>query len=252
VALGNTQLGEGRIRLAVASGLAVLAHAAAGVLLGSRHPPRPAPALVSGASLGDFAVELQDPDPTLQGLGTRGVGPEAARPGRRPTREPGAPRPARASAAVSEPHSSASIAAVVVGQHESFAGGFTTSQGTADIFVGDPTAADALLYGDGSGGGPDLSAPPRLGGYVYWNCPWPGASPDVEHAVAHVTADVNARGEPTGAQLIDDSGRGFGAHALACALQEHYLAGRDRLGRPAAGRTRPFAVRFDRGWFPSR
>ena len=44
----------------------------------------------------------------------------------------------------------------------------------------------------------DLVFAPRIGGYVYWECPWPAAADQagVDHAVVHVTVDVTARGEP--------------------------------------------------------
>jgi hypothetical protein len=118
----------------------------------------------------------------------------------------------------------------------------------AELSEGDPNAAvDALLYGQGSPGR-DLSAPPSLGGSVFWDCPWP-ASADragVNHAAVMVTVDVTAVGKPSSAHLVMDAGHDFGADAVECALQYRYRPGRDKLGRSVAGRTRPFPVLFNR------
>jgi outer membrane biosynthesis protein TonB len=118
----------------------------------------------------------------------------------------------------------------------------------AELSEGNPNAAvDALLYGEGTPGR-DLSAPPSLGGSVFWDCPWP-ASADragVNHAAVMVTVDVTADGKPSSAHLVMDAGHDFGADAVACALQYRYRPGRDKLGRSIAGRTRPFPVLFNR------
>jgi hypothetical protein len=118
------------------------------------------------------------------------------------------------------------------------------------IDLGQPGGVDALLYGEGSPGlSHDLSSPPRIGGYVYWECPWPeaAAQANVNHAVVHVTVDVTVRGKATAVQLIDQPGYEFGDDAIHCALDQRYIPGRDAQGRPVAGRTRKFSVQFNRG-----
>jgi hypothetical protein len=118
-----------------------------------------------------------------------------------------------------------------------------------DIDLGQTGGVDALLYGEGSPGlSHDLSSPPRIGGYVYWECPWPEAAAQagVNHAVVHVTVDVTVRGNATAVQLIDQPGYEFGDDAIRCAMDQRYIPGRDTQGRPVAGRTRKFSVRFSR------
>jgi hypothetical protein len=117
------------------------------------------------------------------------------------------------------------------------------------IDMGQPGGADALLFGEGSPGmSHDLSSPPRIGGYVYWECPWPDAAAHagIDHAVVHVTVDVTAGGRPTAAHLIDQPGYEFGEDALRCAMDQKYFPGRDAAGMPVDGRTDKFSVRFNR------
>ncbi len=119
-----------------------------------------------------------------------------------------------------------------------------------EIDMGQPGGVDALLYGEGSPGfSHDLSSPPRIGGYVYWECPWPlaAAQANVNRAVVHVTVDVTVRGKATAVQLIDQPGYEFGDDAIRCAMDQRYIPGRDSQGRPAPGRTRKFSVQFSRG-----
>jgi hypothetical protein len=118
-----------------------------------------------------------------------------------------------------------------------------------EIDMGQPGGVDALLYGEGSPGlSHDLSSPPRIGGYVYWECPWPAAAAqaNVNHAVVHVTVDVTVRGKATAVHLIDQPGYEFGDDAIRCAMDQRYIPGRDTLGKPVAGRTRKFSVQFSR------
>jgi hypothetical protein len=118
-----------------------------------------------------------------------------------------------------------------------------------EIDMGQPGGVDALLFGEGSPGlSHDLSSAPRIGGRVYWECPWPSAAAraGVNHAVVHVTVDVTARGGATAAQLIDQPGYEFGEDAIRCAMDQRYIPGRDASGKPVAGRTRKFSVQFNR------
>lgn len=154
------------------------------------------------------------------------------------------PRPGRRNAAAPVLKKKSKAAAAAPSDAVSFAG-YTASEAQT---IGSPNAADALLYGDGLGGGShDLSSPPRLGGYVYWDCPWPETSStaNIDRAVVHVTVDVTVDGKPAGVELVDED-PGFGPYALRCALDHRYIPGRDALGHPAPGRTRSFGVRFTR------
>jgi len=117
----------------------------------------------------------------------------------------------------------------------------------SDIFQGDPNAADALLYGEGSPRR-DLSAPAMLGGAVYWDCPWPSVADraGIDSAVVKIIVDVNTAGEPTSARLVRNAPYDFGEYAVECAMEHRYRPGTDSLGRPIASRTRPFPVIFSR------
>jgi hypothetical protein len=118
-----------------------------------------------------------------------------------------------------------------------------------DLDMGAPGAADGLLYGAGSPGwSKDRASPPRIGGYVRWECPWPVAADRyrINHAIVHVTADVTAEGKATAVQLIDEPGYEFGPDSVQCALKKNYVPGSDPLGRPVAGRTLPFSLHFNR------
>ncbi|MGD0674797.1 MAG: hypothetical protein ABSC94_05225 [Polyangiaceae bacterium] len=232
-----------RHRLLASSVLALFAHAGLAIaMLGGSHGLSRSVTPIEPGARGELEIQVTPmPLPALAAGDGRGSAPATSGP---KARAFGPPRPARASAAVVA--TASSVAPIVEGIAPSFAGGFTTSRGLSDLFVGDPDAADALLYGKGSGGGGAVSTPPRIGGYVDWDCPWPDEAPRTDHAIAHVTVDVTARGEPVGAKLVDDPGSGFGPRAIRCAMEAHYIPGHDGQGRPVAGRTRPFAVRFDR------
>lgn len=131
-------------------------------------------------------------------------------------------------------------------KHES---SIKTATEPTEIDMGQPGGVDALLYGQGSPGlTHDLSSAPRIGGYVYWECPWPDAAAqaNVNHAVVHVTVDVTARGKATAVHLIDQPGYEFGEDAIRCAMDQRYVPGRDAQGRSVAGRTRKFSVQFSR------
>jgi hypothetical protein len=125
--------------------------------------------------------------------------------------------------------------------------GNETAVDMSDIFQGDPNAADALLYGEGSPRR-DMSAPARLGGAVYWDCPWPSGADraGIDSAVVRIVVDVTAAGEATSARLVHNAPYDFGDRAIECAMEHHYLPGTDRTGRPVASQTRSFPVIFSR------
>jgi hypothetical protein len=248
---GDSQRRRERRRLGASACIATAAHAA--LLCGAiaRHSRHRAPE--TPGAMQDVLVDLEPlPSPPLRTLSVDTVG-TAVLPGRgrdtgtagRSSRTRGAPSPPPAKASAVVAPAEATSTPAVAGTAPAFVGGFTSPSGTSDLFVGDPHAADALLYGDGSGGGGSIS-PPRLGGYVHWDCPWPAEAAGIDHAVAHVVAEVDAQGRAVGARLVDDPGSGFGPRAIACALRHRYIPGHDGVGRPVAGETRPFAVRFDR------
>jgi len=127
------------------------------------------------------------------------------------------------------------------------ANAYTSRDVSAELSEGDPKAVDAMLYGQGSPAR-DLSSPPRLGGPVYWDCPWPASADHagINHAAVLVTVDVAVTGAPIAAHLVRDAGHDFGADAVECAMEYRYHPARERQGRPVAGRTGPFSVLFNR------
>ena len=106
------------------------------------------------------------------------------------------------------------------------ANAYTSRDVSAELSEGDPKAVDAVLYGQGSPA-QDLSAPPRLGGPVYWDCPWPASADHagINHAAVLVTVDVAVTGAPIAAHLVRDAGHDFGADAVECAMQYRYQPG---------------------------
>jgi hypothetical protein len=126
-------------------------------------------------------------------------------------------------------------------------GGHETAVDMSEIFQGDPNAADALLYGEGSPRR-DLSAPAMLGGAVYWDCPWPSGADraGIDSAVVRIVVDVTATGEATAARLVHNAAYDFGERAIECAMEHHYRPGTDRTGRRVVSQTRPFPVIFSR------
>ena len=122
-----------------------------------------------------------------------------------------------------------------VAEASTYPGGLTSSDGTTNAYV------DALLGGFGGATG-DLSAPARLGGIKTWGACRADGVPDlsVVRLRALVRADGTAvRVEPLEPGAVSDVVlRG----AMPCAMREHYIAGRDRSGRPAERWTLPFRV----------
>jgi hypothetical protein len=56
---------------------------------------------------------------------------------------------------------------------------------------------------------------------------------------------VAADGTPTSIALIGDPAEGLAEAARACAMNMRFLPARDGSGRPVAGTTAPFSVRFE-------
>jgi len=125
--------------------------------------------------------------------------------------------------------------------------GHETAVDMTDVLQGDPNAADALLYGEGSPRR-DMSAPARLGGAVYWDCPWPSGADraGIDSAVVRIVVEVTDAGQATSARLVQRAAYDFGERAIECALEHHYIAGTDRTGRRVPSQTRPFPVVFSR------
>jgi len=188
---------------------------------------------VEAFQAGAVHAELSPPTPADR-LAVRPAQRSAARAPSALLRAPASPA-VRSRTKTPAPHLAASLS------------GHETAVDMSDIFQGDPNAADALLYGEGSPRR-DMSAPARLGGAVYWDCPWPSRADraGIDSAVVRIVVDVTDAGQATSARLVQNAAYDFGERAIECALEHHYIAGTDRTGRPVASQTRPFPVIFSR------
>lgn len=94
--------------------------------------------------------------------------------------------------------------------------------------------------GEGGGGPPAGGSPAHVASDDWRWCP-----AHVEHApaVAHLVVDVDPRGRPLHATLVD-ADSGCGQAAIRCALSAAYLPALDGQGRPIRGKTRIFRVQF--------
>jgi outer membrane biosynthesis protein TonB len=134
---------------------------------------------------------------------------------------------------------------LVVGKGESYAGGYSSAQGTSKNAVADPNAK--------VGGVPDapvsdlsrLAAPLRRD----WACPWPEEMQDSEIRYAKVTIRVSVTREGTSSkvEVLEAPPGGFAEAARRCAERERYQVAFDGQGRPTAGDTRLINVNFHRG-----
>ena len=145
---------------------------------------------------------------------------------------------------------------IVQGNADSYAGGFTATNGTGTGAVAQmpsPTGAPG-------GTGPARAAPPpppptpdrsraaSLGGGAEWSCPFPPEADTAQIDEAYVTlqVDVGADGSPSAVRVVSDPGSGFGREARRCALAKRFQAALDHDGNPVSGMTRPFRVHFSR------
>jgi hypothetical protein len=133
---------------------------------------------------------------------------------------------------------------LVVGQGESYAGGYSSAKGTSQNAVADPSAR--------IGGVPDAppsdlsrSATPLRSD---WSCPWPEEAQDSEIRDARVTirVSVNRDGTASKVEVLSAPPGGFGAAARRCAEGERYRAALDATGKAVAGDTHLVNVHFQR------
>lgn len=141
---------------------------------------------------------------------------------------------------------------MVQGGSAAYAGGVTTTNGTARTASdgvargAGPAVARGGGGGDGNGIGPDRSRPARPVGSD-WDCKalFP-AGATVDNATVVIVTRVRADGTPESVVVVTDPGHGFGAAARACAMRQRYAAAEDRDGRAVSASTAPFRVRFTR------
>ena len=132
---------------------------------------------------------------------------------------------------------------LVVGQAESYAGGYSSSKGTSRNEVVDPgTKTGGVPDGPPA---PDLSRP-AAPAYSDWSCGWPEEAIDSDVRSARVTVRVNvtANGLADSVEVLNAPPGGFADAAQHCAEHEVYRSALDRLGKPVASATHPFNVHF--------
>jgi len=208
------------------------------------HPTPPAPRRPIEATLQRAAPPLP-PRPPPEPPPVR---PPVAARAPRPSRVPPAPaQVGRVIAQAPVPSGPADLTGfdLVVGQGESYAGGFSSAQGTSRNAVGDPNAK--------IGGVPD--APPsdlsRPASPLRrdWSCPWPEELQDSEVRYARVTIRVSVTRDGFAAKVavLSAPPGGFAEAARRCAEAERYQVAFDVHGQPTAGDTRLINVNFQRG-----
>jgi protein TonB len=175
--------------------------------------------------------------------------PEQARtPAPRAAAQPAA-APAQAATVLDAPDAAADFT-MPSGEAPRFQGGVTTSRGGQTNAPGgngvDPTATRPA-----SAPAPrtDASRPPRAVAAA-WSCshlfPTEADAAGAHNAVVRIVVSVSLRGTPERVTVLSDPGLGFGAAAKRCALSQRFLPALDAEGRPTAGTTSPFSVRFTR------
>lgn len=176
-----------------------------------------------------------------------------------PVRPPVAARTPRASRAPPAPAQSGRVIAqqpapsgpadltgfdLVVGQGETYAGGYSSAKGTSQNAVADP---NAKIGGVPDAPTSDLSraATPFRSD---WSCPWPEESQDSETRDARVTIRVSVTrdGTPSTVEVLSAPPGGFAGAARRCAQGERYRPALDASGRPVAGDTHLVNVHFQR------
>jgi len=134
---------------------------------------------------------------------------------------------------------------LVVGQGESYAGGYSSSQGTSRNAVADPNAK--------VGGVPDAPASdlsrPASPLRREWSCPWPeeAQNSDIREARVTIRVSVTRDGSPSEVEILGAPSGGFADAARRCAEGEKYRVAFDVNGRSVAGATNLINVLFHRG-----
>jgi protein TonB len=133
---------------------------------------------------------------------------------------------------------------IVTGNAESFAGGFTASNGTNPNAVHTMPSQAGVPGGTGNPQmaapappGPDRSRAASLSGGSQWSCPFPSEADtaQIDEAFVSLQVDVQPDGTPTAVRITQDPGNGFGREARRCAMNKHYQSALDHDGNPIAG-----------------
>ncbi|WP_437565413.1 energy transducer TonB [Sorangium sp. So ce542] len=89
--------------------------------------------------------------------------------------------------------------------------------------------------------------PPQVS-HSKWGCPYPKEADKnaIDRGTAIIRVYVELDGSSRWAQVLYDSGYGFGSVAAQCAMRRRYAPAKDNSGTPVAAWTPPIAIRFIR------
>jgi outer membrane biosynthesis protein TonB len=141
---------------------------------------------------------------------------------------------------------------IVQGNADSYAGGFTTSNGSSAKAVNAMPSPTGVVGGTGpvnaAPAGPDRSRSAALSGSHEWNAPFPQEADAIQMDEAYVTLeiDVRADGSAAAVRILKDPGYGFGREARRYAMTQRYTTALDHDGNPIAGKIGPIRVHFSR------
>jgi protein TonB len=141
---------------------------------------------------------------------------------------------------------------IVQGNADSYAGGFTSGNGTSANAVRALPSPSGVPGGTGPvrpvavAAGPDRSRKVSTGD-TDWNCPFPpeADTDQVDEALVTISVDVRPDGTASAVRVLSDPGNGFGREARRCAMGMHYQSALDHDGNAIAG-TKEIKVRFHR------
>lgn len=149
---------------------------------------------------------------------------------------------------------------ILQGKWQRFAGGVTSSTGTAQRAVRDPRASGSGVPAKGARApvaprktekiapAPEDRSRPARPSSLVWDCPFPEAADRnaVNYARVMLIALVTPEGRARSVTVVSDPGFGFGAAARRCAMVQSFEAARNASGAAVASTTPPFVVTFKR------
>ena len=186
------------------------------------------------------------PPPVVEPENKPDPAPARAVPHEAPTPPPAPAQAAKVLTAETKPDEPLDLTGntIVTGNADTFAGGFTASNGTNPNAVHSMPSPSGVPGGTGTPQaapapppGPDLSRAASLSGGSQWSCPFPpeADTAQVDEASVSLQVDVRPDGTPTAVRITQDPGSGFGREARRCAMNKHYQSALDHEGSAIAG-----------------
>ncbi len=142
---------------------------------------------------------------------------------------------------------------IVQGNADSYAGGFTSGNGTSANAVRAIAAPTGVPGGTGPvraapPAGPDLSRAAGPGDSAWGNCEFPDEAnaAQIDDERVTIQVEVRADGTPAAARTVKDPGNRFARAATICAMRKKFPTALDHQGNPISGTTAPFIIHFQR------